>query len=170
MIGDTREVNIYVLSESDTGSIRYVGSTVDPTARLKGHLSTPTSARMAEWIGSVLKRGAEVDLLVIDTVQPGRDRALVERRWIRRVGRRLNILNGIWPGGHRQATRECGVMIDRRPPTDRMLRLPPHLAETLDRLASFLGTDRSSTIRLGIIELAERHGVQVSRPASDSHE
>lgn len=44
---DQRDTYIYILSESDTGRVRYVGSTVDPETRLKGHHSAPTSPTMA---------------------------------------------------------------------------------------------------------------------------
>lgn len=158
MANDSREVYIYVLSESDTGRIRYVGSTVDPEGRLKGHLSSPTSVTMAEWIGSVLVRGAVVDMRVIDTVDPARDAAAIERRWIRRVGRRLPILNGT---GHAHRARRRITPIRNNTETARLVRiilgLSPEMLADLDHAAERTGMDRTNIIRAAILEWLDRH-------------
>lgn len=47
------------------------------------------------------------------------------------------------------------------------LNLPRHIDRTIDALAELLGTDRSSVMRLAVVELAERHGVPV-RPEMEA--
>lgn len=53
-----KTVFIYVLRESDTGEIRYVGKASDPERRLKGHLEDQRkNSYKVNWLKSLIDRG-----------------------------------------------------------------------------------------------------------------
>lgn len=56
----------------------------------------------------------------------------------------------------------CDILSAVKAPEVRTtLNLPRHIDRTIDALAELLGTDRSSVMRLAVVELAERHGALV---------
>ena len=67
-----RVVYIYTLTDPFTNEVRYVGKTVNPRLRIRGHICESRlrhqSPAKAEWIKGLLKRGSRPVLSVIETV------------------------------------------------------------------------------------------------------
>lgn len=73
MAGSPR-TTVYALVDSrDPSIVRYIGSSLDPVARLHSHFSTPTAAPYA-WMRSVVADGGHVAMLEIAVV-PDRETA-----------------------------------------------------------------------------------------------
>jgi FtsZ-interacting cell division protein YlmF len=91
---------IYVLRDPISWDVRYVGKTVDPVARIKSHLKhTATKDHYAgRWIASVLRRGLEPMLEVIDA-GIGTEHGAAERAWIADYRRNGARLTNTAPGG-----------------------------------------------------------------------
>jgi hypothetical protein len=59
---------VYGLYESDTGELKYIGSTErDPQHRLRGHIEYPTP-RIREWADMLARRGARLVMIVLRAV------------------------------------------------------------------------------------------------------
>ena len=63
-------VYIYGLRSSDSALIMYVGKSVDPAGRLINHLTEAAldGSKKQQWIYSVLQRGAQLEMMIIDVV------------------------------------------------------------------------------------------------------
>ena len=93
---------IYVLIDPETGEIRYVGATTtSQKQRLREHINDArrrAKSYVHRWILSLLDRGLEPEMLVIEEVPADGNRVEAERRWIahyRAEGARLaNLTDG----------------------------------------------------------------------------
>lgn len=56
---------VYLLAESDTGEVRYVGKTMCPDARLAAHRSPGPVAPLRPWVMELRARGATVEMVII---------------------------------------------------------------------------------------------------------
>ena len=78
---------IYILKESDTEEIKYVGRTIDPKKRLKNHMVSthlePPSQKN-NWIKSVIARDANVILEILEEV-PREKASEKEYEWITKL-------------------------------------------------------------------------------------
>lgn len=76
-------IYIYVLTDPDTGIVRYVGKAVDLTKRMYGHchVNPASKNQRAMWIASLAAVGKKPNMTVIEhcTEQNWKD---AERRWI----------------------------------------------------------------------------------------
>ncbi len=65
------KISIYALTEPDNGPIRYIGQSIDPSKRYKGHLY-PSSLRLKiqknSWLKSVLIKGKKPGMVVLAKV------------------------------------------------------------------------------------------------------
>lgn len=82
----TQRTFIYALAHPKTGEIRYVGKSINPSARLRAHIG---SARRSEyqhhtsrWIRTLLDAGLEPVLIVLTEVPKGADWREVERKYV----------------------------------------------------------------------------------------
>lgn len=57
--------SVYLLVESDTGEVRYVGKTMRPQARLYCHMHSVRGDHMRAWIAELKARGARAEMLVL---------------------------------------------------------------------------------------------------------
>ena len=84
---DKKIFRFYYLRESDTQTIRYVGMTANLLSeRLRGHLRPrPRASRRSEWIKEVRKRGANIEIVLLEERFCWRRDALaIESDWKRR--------------------------------------------------------------------------------------
>lgn len=103
-VADVRDVtvSIYLLVESDTGEVRYVGRSATPEVRLVHHRANGTPAVRA-WVATLRQRSASVVLQIAAIVQPGDDSAIAEKLMIgQHIGRGARLLNVIGNYGDRE--------------------------------------------------------------------
>lgn len=72
---------IYALVDPRNSSIRYIGKSIDPIKRLKGHLNDKASTKKARWIKSLLKYGLKPEVVILELVDNDKWQEY-ERKWI----------------------------------------------------------------------------------------
>jgi hypothetical protein len=70
---------VYGLYDPTNGKLRYVGKTLDPEARLSGHLSQPHT-RLREWIRSLKTLGLKPEMRILQECES--DGSAEEMQWI----------------------------------------------------------------------------------------
>jgi hypothetical protein len=75
------ERSIYCLCDPRTDEIRYVGQSVDPANRLKGHKSDRDGTAKSAWVAELRSEGLEPTLVVLSTV-PAAEAAMAEQWFI----------------------------------------------------------------------------------------
>lgn len=77
---------IYCLTDPETSAIRYVGKSIDPAKRLRGHINAAKYEQYdhhtSRWIRKLLATGLEPQMQILETVASDRDWRDVERQWI----------------------------------------------------------------------------------------
>lgn len=68
---DYKNTFIYGLTEKGTKEIKYVGKSNNPKRRMQQHVCDSASRKTPKdyWIQSVLKKGCEIDLIIIEEVE-----------------------------------------------------------------------------------------------------
>jgi GIY-YIG catalytic domain len=91
-------VYIYGLYEPDTGALRYIGKSIRPHQRLRNHINDKSKCHRTNWIQSLVARGLEPELQIIEEIRVAWLWQDSERYWIahaRKNGARLvNGTNG----------------------------------------------------------------------------
>lgn len=90
------QVFIYALCEPDTGEIRYVGSSLNPKARLTSHLSCEASVAVAKWCAKLGANGASPMLAILGEEPDDIRAAALEAKFIAQLSRPrlLNVRRG----------------------------------------------------------------------------
>lgn len=83
----SQTTHIYCLIDPIELSVRYVGKSTNPAARLRGHINAARSEQYqhhtSRWIRKLLSQGVEPVMHILETVGPERDWRELERMWIR---------------------------------------------------------------------------------------
>lgn len=96
-LATNRQVTIYALCDPDTNEVRYIGQTVDPSIRLRAHLSDSFSGQSNKdkWIRSLLVRGKHPTLQALAVVNVA-DADTAELDAIQQANRDgFKVLNGV---------------------------------------------------------------------------
>lgn len=100
-------VYIYALSDPRTNMVRYVGKTVDPVARLYGHiLARRSNTHKTAWIGQMKRDGVKPKMDILEVIENSNDQdwQKAEDFWInylRMIGSDLTNLMSGGMGGRR---------------------------------------------------------------------
>lgn len=78
-----KRYSVYALKEQFVHGFRYIGVTNNPKRRLRDHLRDKSRCHRANWIQSVLARGAKIEMIGLCWVPDGVDPGFAEREWIR---------------------------------------------------------------------------------------
>lgn len=86
-----KPVHIYALYDPLDGTVRYIGRTTDPKARLSQHAratewappSTYTLKKKLEWLRSLKEKGIKPHMVILETVS-AQEATELERVWIGR--------------------------------------------------------------------------------------
>ncbi len=74
---------IYTLTDPVTGTIRYVGKTINPNERLQQHLhNKQTTTRCGQWIAALARLHLKPFMNIVAEVQEDEDWSDVEQAWI----------------------------------------------------------------------------------------
>jgi hypothetical protein len=87
--------SIYVLVDTRTGCVAYVGKTISVNGRFRGHHRTPHNSSLRRWQSELREQGCSPLMVVVDSA--GDDWPEAERAWIayyRRLGKLMNIERG----------------------------------------------------------------------------
>ncbi len=88
MIGmrDIRTIPVFIYGICDPdGTIRYVGKSQKPHARLSSHWSRSGARRVREWLQGLRAAGACAFVVILERVEPGSDAGKAELEWVRRL-------------------------------------------------------------------------------------
>lgn len=78
-------VIIYTLSDPDSGQVMYVGKSVNPTKRLKSHVSNcDGGVQKRKWVAELKSLGKQPIMNIVDIVENGDDWRTREKEWIHR--------------------------------------------------------------------------------------
>lgn len=75
-------VYIYGLYEPDTGALRYIGKSIRPFERLRNHINDKSRCHRTNWIRSLVARGLEPDIAIIEEIRGEWPWQESERHWI----------------------------------------------------------------------------------------
>jgi hypothetical protein len=144
---DKRPTYIYLLEDpSGKSSKRYVGMSVDPIDRLKGHLNAARRVKLtftARWLKSLLDRGISPKLSVLEIVPVGGDFAGAERRWIAKFRSEGVVLTNLTEGG--EGTPGAVLTPEHRAKIGAAQKGRKHSPESIEKVAVFhRGRKRSS--------------------------
>lgn len=89
---------IYALRDPRDGRVRYVGKTENIERRISCHLASRDRSPRGRWMADLHKSRLRPLAVVLQEVDVERWQD-AERRWIRRLSRRVRLLNGINGGG-----------------------------------------------------------------------
>lgn len=108
------DVYIYHLIDPKNDEIRYVGKTIYPEHRYSKHLRDKTRTWRGKWIRSLLSRGLEPFMEIVETVPAGDDWAARERWWITKMREGGCRLTNCTDGGEGSHGRECTLETRRK--------------------------------------------------------
>lgn len=138
-IDDDRPTYIYLLEDPSGKSLKkYVGMSVVPTGRLKGHLGAARAGELtykARWVKSLLARGVEPKLSILEEVLPGGDFAGAERRWIARLRSEGVTLTNLTDGG--EGTPGLTLTPEHRAKIGAAQKGRKHSPESIAKVAAF---------------------------------
>lgn len=139
-----RRVSVYGLIDPRTRELRYVGSSLDPSKRLREHMggarripSLLPTKRLGPWLAELIALDMEPDIVILETADEA-DAQAAEERWIATYRAKGDICNS-----HETASRRIG-----RPERPAPARPVPHIR-----------AQRVSTSKETIIEFRERRGL-----------
>ena len=98
-------VFIYTLIDPITDEVRYVGKSIKPERRYREHLTVDSNTHKSAWIKSLLKKGMEPTLKIIEECDEGNwsDR---EKYWVSQYDNLSNLTEGGEDGSHSEETKE----------------------------------------------------------------
>ena len=73
--------HIYILSDPETGVVRYIGKTRDPKARMRNHIGRKENNHKGNWIESLRRKNLLPEVTFIDEV-PTEEWSFWEQHWI----------------------------------------------------------------------------------------
>lgn len=136
---DGRPTHIYLLEDpSGVSSKKYVGMTVSPEGRLKGHMWAARIGELtykARWVRSLLARGVTPSLSILEIVPAGGDFAGAERYWIAKLREEGTILVNLTDGG--EGTRGSVLSPEHKARIGAAQRGRKHSMESIEKVRDF---------------------------------
>jgi hypothetical protein len=98
--------SIYGLFDPNTGAIKYIGRSVNPTARLAHHMGRYTNKEKSAWIAELAKSGQRPEMIVLERVATLEEAKATEQAWIGRcIKAGASLTNGVYSGYTRGGNR-----------------------------------------------------------------
>jgi len=85
---------VYTLTDPRTDTPKYVGATMDPQRRLSGHISSPNTSEMAQWLDELNDAGHTPTMTLIETATK-ENLADAEKEAIKRMGEEFTLFNTV---------------------------------------------------------------------------